>query len=288
MELNGTTRRRGGLFLFSMSMREVTPVAAAREDLDSGNWPVRCRSAKVKACYSVRRPKGWNSYLILLLTLLYFSYQQNATYNLLQLDIVAKQDPWVTGFLNAILFQFFPKLLYPVAGWLSDARLGRKKVIQTGVFITWVAAVGWLGFSVVRNFVASNSDAALMVAAAIFYIFTAVGTACFQVNIIPFGIEQMEDCSSEEIGSFIHWYYWTRNVNFGLFIQFAISGLGSYCNADKTTSQEYNLVISFIQILFLTAAFLLFLFSKNLSNDPLIYSPINKIRVITSYICVLL
>ena len=204
-----------------------------------------------------------------------------------------KTNPWLTSILIAVFTDFLPRLLYPFLGWLADAKFGRYRVMQRSLWIMWVAAVLLLAVSTVQYSLTTvydiSGDISLWVVflpvLVIIYIVGAIGTAGFQVNLIPFGIDQLEDGSAEEISSFLHWYYWTRNVNFGVMIQFIISSSYSYCNSSKDDQDAYDLVTSLFQITFLTIAVCLdHLFSKNLNKDLKIHNPIQKVKEISTFI----
>ncbi len=254
------------------------------------------RKGTRKKC-NFRLPKGSGSLFILVLNLLVFSYQQGAGYNLVTLITDTKagknMDPWFSAFLSAIVIDCLPKLFYPIAGWLADAKYGRYKVIRGGLLTMWVAAVLLLTTSIVKFMVSdlpSTDDNIVTIltipAVVAIYFISAVGTACFHVNIIPFGIDQMEDGSSEQISSFLYWYYWTRNMNFGIIVQFAISSTPYYCNASYHGKDAYDLVISLLQVTFLACAFCLDrLWCKDLNVDPKIHYPIKKVFDISKYIC---
>ena len=253
----------------------------------------RVRPKTTRIWYRFRRPKGSGIFFVLLLNLLVFSYQQDALLNLVNsADILTDSKySWLSGFLGAILAECLPKLLYPFAGWLADAKLGRYKLIRYGLWIMWVAAVLLLSLSIL-NYIFSpdisdpNTKAlyGTLPLAILIYVMGAVGTACFHVNIIPFGIDQMEGSSSEEISSFIHWYYLTRNINFGIIVQFAVSAPSYYCNLNGNTS-KYDLSISLFQTMFLTGAVCLdLLFSVNLSKDPKIHNPVKKVKAVSKFI----
>ena len=173
-----------------------------------------------------------------------------------------------------------------MVGWLADAKYGRYRVIRSGLWIMWLAAILLLGLSIVNYVIGSDTSSmygTFAVAIAIYFVGT-VGTACFHTNIIPFGIDQMEGCSSEEISSFIHWFYFTRNVNFGMVVEFIITAPRYYCDLNGETS-KYDLIISLIQTAFLTAAVCMdFLFSGNLNKDPKIHNPVKKVKAVTKFV----
>ncbi len=235
-----------------------------------------------RAKWHFRGPKGSRSLLILLVTCLSFSYQHNGLYKLVELaqPSLGKLDQWKSMVIIAIILEATPKLLFPLAGWLADAKLGRHKVLSAGLFMTWMSAVILLLVSVLHDSLECFKGYIIQVLIAIIYIISAFGTAFFHANLVPFGIDQMEDCSSDEISSFVHWYYFARNVNLGLILQLTLAGIPSNSGVYK-----YEHWVSLIQVFCLTIGVcLLFIFSKDLKTDPLIYNPIRVIRVITQYI----
>jgi len=252
----------------------------------------------IRKYYKFRRPKGSGIYFILFLNILVFSYQQNALLNLAEVveTLLLFQDqckgscelryPWLPSFLRALLSECLPKFLYPLAGWLADAKYGRYKIIRNGLWIMWIAAIFLLGLSIVNYVIGSNTTAmyGTLAMAIIIYFLGAVGTACFHVNIIPFGIDQMEGCSSEEISSFIHWFYFTRNVNFGMVVEFIVTAPRYYCDLNGETT-KYDLIVSLVQTAFLTGAVCMdFLFSGNLNKDPKIHDPFKKVKAVTKFV----
>ena len=52
-----------------------------------------------------------------------------------------------------------------------------------------------------------------------------IGSAMFEANAIQFGMDQMLEASSNQLSSFIHWYFWGANVG-PLFVYYVIVSLG--------------------------------------------------------------
>ena len=38
------------------------------------------------------------------------------------------------------------------------------------------------------------------------------GLGLFEANVIQFGMDQLLEASSDQLGTFIHWYYWSLNL----------------------------------------------------------------------------
>ena len=253
--------------------------------------------------YNFRRLKGTSVLYVLLLNLLLFSYHQSALGNLANLVAGNEQNsslvsqPWHLTVIIAVLSDVFPKLLYPFAGWLADAKLGRYKVMRYSMWMMWIGSVLLILTSILCyvllsvDYVKDNDITTYATPVfVVVYIVNALGIAGYHVNLIPFGIEQMEGPSGEQIASFIHWYYWTRNFNFGVIVQLGIRMMApSYCDNGQNTrdesQQRHDLIIFIIQMFFLSAAVSLdFLFSSKLFKDAKIHNPVKKVRKISSFI----
>ena len=253
--------------------------------------------------YNLRRVKHGGALFVLLWNLLVFSYHQSALGNLVGLVMQYKKnapgrdpEPWDTALASALLSDFVPKLLYPLAGWLADAKLGRYKVMRYSLWVIWVGSILLILTCILRYSLrlvhSVDNNKIVYYTLPIFcvvYLVNAVGIAGYHVNVIPFGIDQMEGASGEEITSFLHWYYWTRNFNFGVFIQVGIQFLYGYCSEDYRDYQErhqrYELYSLLMQMVFLTAALSLdFLFSSKLHKDVKIHNPVRRVRQISAFI----
>ena len=229
-----------------------------------------------------RSPKGVKAFLILFIAFLFFSYQQNGLYDLVKFasPTLNKLENWQRIAVVALINEACPKLLYPLAGWLADAKFGRYRVLCAGICMTWVASIVILLLSVLQKSL-RWTPTAIQPLVAVVYSFSAAGTALFHANLIPFGIDQMEDCSSEQMSSFVHWYYWARNINFGVIIQTVVASF----SCDRGQVHDYDRLVTLAEVSLLTLAVsILFVYSKDWITDSVIYNPIKVVRVVTAYI----
>ena len=97
-------------------------------------------------------------------------------------------------------------VLYLFAGWLADVYFGRYKVMKVSIWAMWLGSVG--GTLLLEFYSLSSVDALKYISVVVAYIGTAIGSSGFIVNAVPFGTDQMLGASSEEISSFIHWFFW--------------------------------------------------------------------------------
>ena len=126
-----------------------------------------------------------------------------------------------------------------ISGWLADTKVGRSKVVQTGLFLTWLGTVLVTVGSVLTNSstVHTTSNPANGIIQAVYFV--ALCTACggaaiFFTNVVQFALEQMPDASSDAMTAFIAWFVTVTFLGFGSFA--TMRGLlSSYCNMQKRT-----------------------------------------------------
>ena len=105
---------------------------------------------------------------------------------------------------NAMLVAMF--LLYPVFGMVADVRFGRFNVMTIGTWITWVGAVSVSLYYATINFIRSTFLVTLL------YLVQQTGAGICQANALQFGIDQLQDASSEQLSSYVYWYVWSREI----------------------------------------------------------------------------
>lgn len=266
--------------------------------------------AKPRRRYQIRQLKSRGALQVLLWDLLVFSYQNTAFYNILRFFDL--NEPWKVTIAVIFLQEVLPKLFYPVAGWIADAKVGRYKVMRASLLLMWVGSLLLLLLSLIKYAVLYSSDsrdyddtlnrrytimfAVTLPFAILVYVLNAVGNAGFHANVIPFGLDQMEDGSAEQHSAFIHWYYWTRNVSFGTLVNLLIHTNSDYCKSSfgfgqKSSFQREPLLRLDLGLLvcecaFLTAAICIdFIFSaKYLNKDPKTHYPLRRIWKISKFI----
>ena len=90
-----------------------------------------------------------------------------------------------------------------ISGWLADIRLGRSKVVQTGLVLTWVGML----LKITGHTLTELYDSPYITILSFTGVcITNIGTAAFLTNALQFGLEQMPDASSDAITAFISWY----------------------------------------------------------------------------------
>ena len=95
-----------------------------------------------------------------------------------------------------------------ISGWLADTKVGRSRVVQAGLFLTWLGVVLTTVGSILSSSVHTASDTinGIIVALQFLALYTAYGgMAVFFTNVVQFGLEQMPDASSDAMTAFISW-----------------------------------------------------------------------------------
>ena len=137
----------------------------------------------------------------------------------------------------------FTHMAFPVAGWLADAKYGRRKVINMSVWLMWwgllIMVVSLLlivvpsSFFPIHNQHQCNGSLAAKIVLPlsttslwISFILIGIGAGGYLPNILPFIIDQLPEASSSLLSSYVRWYSWALCVGhfFGLFPLFLRNG----------------------------------------------------------------
>ena len=133
-------------------------------------------------------------------------------------------------------------LLYPLLGWLSDVYFTRYKVIRLAFIIMTLAAFGSfiVTLSVVLDMNIVHHEPGtiiVMVLITVGFLSVLLSLGLFEANAIQFGMDQLLESSSNQLSSFVHWYYWSSYV--GHFVMLITSAgillLNSSYTGTKTT-----------------------------------------------------
>ena len=249
----------------------------------------RSDRSQTSSCACRYRWVNRGALLVLLWNLLVFSYQYKALDSILKLIPSYREwEPWEKVSATTAMQISLPFLLYPLAGWLADVKLGRYRVMKGSIWVMWLGSIILLIDSLLQyyfSYTHHNTTAlqflSLPVGIAV-YALNAIGLAGFQANIIPFGIDQMEGGPAEQYSSFVHWYYWSRNFSLGLVLTIALHSSVS-CplsveNANSELIDRINLIIIVSEVGFLSLSLLLdFFFSSILIKEPKTQNPLQAV-----------
>ena len=112
--------------------------------------------------------------------------------------------------VSSVLQNIFAQLLYPIAGFISDVWLGKYRAIHGSLWCLWIGySLLALSFSFDGGQPSHSFNRYLL---PVCFVIISIGAAGFQANMIPFGANQIIYTASEQLSSYFHWYYWTRNI----------------------------------------------------------------------------
>ena len=106
-------------------------------------------------------------------------------------------------------------LLYPVCGWIAEVCFSNFKMIKWSFFILLASLVTGVSLGIVSVIQPSYPTTTYIsgdVIEATLTLITTAGLGMFESNAIQFGMDQLLEASSEQLSSFIHWYFWYANI----------------------------------------------------------------------------
>ena len=115
-----------------------------------------------------------------------------------------------------------PLLLCLPMGFIADRYFGRAKVLYYSwilLFVIHCAIAFYLSIVYMHNLTVKEHLQYVSVLITSL-LGNSIGLAGVRVNLIPFGVDQMGAASSDQLSSYFHWYYWSRNA--GIFIAYSI------------------------------------------------------------------
>ena len=125
------------------------------------------------------------------------------------------------------LFVATSHLLYPLCGWIAEVYLSNFKLMRWSFISVLISSLAllvaclWLILSpkfIPRIYIYAAPFCVVMIITGL------IGSAMFEANAIQFGMDQMLEASSNQLSSFIHWYFWCANVC-PLFVYYVVVSL---------------------------------------------------------------
>ena len=110
----------------------------------------------------------------------------------------------------------FLYLLFPIMGWIADVHIPRYKMIKLSLILNLLAGVLalLLIIDIQLEYFPSISFYDFLKTIGISTVIIYVASlGIYKANVIQFGLQQLQDASSEILSSFIHWYYWSMNLS---------------------------------------------------------------------------
>ena len=162
---------------------------------------------------SIQRMIQWNGSKLMLLTCALAHFFIITTNAWLQHTLV--------GYIKLCwnVSQGITYLLYPLFGWIADTRVTHYKMIRLSFVLILLSSILMFANAIFKilnpNFIIEQAVSLQVINIISLVIILTVGIAGFgmyEANAIQFGMNQMLEASSEQLSSFIHWYYWSLHL----------------------------------------------------------------------------
>ena len=160
-------------------------------------------------------------------------------------------------------------LTIPLLGWLADVRIGRHNLIRWSIWIMWIGFMLATVSSVIASFVTTDINILTTVLLTV----AAAGFGGHQANVIQYGLDQLQDASTDEITAFISWYVWT-SISASVIIHYT-----SIC-----VFKQYSILPKLAVCICLTIALIMTFYTKHtLISEPVTQNPFKLIYNVLKY-----
>ena len=190
-------------------------------------------------------------------------------------------------------------ITYPLIGLLADIKLTRYQMICLSCWALFVshAIVSIICILVSTDTIVFYRNISIGVALVLILALAIVSKGMFESTVIQFGTDQMIEASSNQLSTFIHWYYWSLyigNVCIDI-IAAGILGYLSYCHVSIEQHYQYyrRAVYKWLFLLLaipqccLCCITLLLLYLKKFKNylniEPVGVNPVKQIIDVLKY-----
>ena len=198
-----------------------------------------------------RYPKGKASLLVFIVNVIAsYAFGTAEIINILQTKHHTFQ------FMYAVFQPSITRLVYPISGFIADVYIGRYRMIRAALCVLFIGYFIVVVSFLVKGQLPKTHGVAFDIVHVIAFILISAGSGAFESSVIPFGVDQLEGASSEEISSYFHYYYFARNLGIGLGL--LVYGLVSFIISHSDDSNSvYNVFQPFVAIGVLTFGVLL-------------------------------
>ena len=207
----------------------------------------------------------------------------------------------IRGKVAAIFIQGLVFISYPVIGLLADTKLTRYRMICLSCWTLFIGhvlgIVDWIA-GIFSEFSSHDYKAYIFYTSTAFaLVLVIVGKGMFESTVIQFGTDQMIEASSDQLSTFIHWYYWSLHIGDAC-INFVVFGIAEYFSqcyfniVNSHSTAQYALICLSICLLMLQCTFcfitLLLLYLKKFKNylniEPVGANPVKQIIDVLKYV----
>ena len=187
---------------------------------------------------------------------------------------------WISKTYPSLIY-----ILFPVWGWIADVYISRYRTILYSIILTLIAML--IGVIVITIDIALNGtgsrDSLYLYGTVIVFTLATTGIGMFEANATQFGIDQMNGASSEELSTYIQWYFWALYV-FRVPLNYMIISSLSFCTSYLCSVEYLQFFVLILSTISLSAnAFFIILIKSRLTTYPARYSPVSLLFRVLKY-----
>ena len=259
-----------------------SPLSPSDPGIQDSNRSLDLAKARARKRKFVLR--GFGSRKLLIIIALTFIVTSSIHFPRITLEYISGEHAisiWVAQFNNVIYYTAFA-ISCPVASLLAEVVVGRYKLVSWTLRALWTV-------SLTGSVIAILFECCLSTASSVFYMVThylvAIPNAAlwgaFTAIVIPLGIDQIADGSSNNISSFIVWFLWVMFSAYGVT---DILAPVFYKCLYFLKEDETIVVMSLVPVIFLSVGLVIdFTFGHKLTKEPVSVNPVSLIYKVLKY-----
>ena len=103
-------------------------------------------------------------------------------------------------------------LLYPVCGLIADVYVSNYRIIRVSFAVLLLSSLVILVTDVLYSVEFNGQYYCGIISVTVAFLLGKIGFGMYESNAIQFGMDQMIEASSEQLSSYIHWYFWCSHI----------------------------------------------------------------------------
>ena len=133
-------------------------------------------------------------------------------------------------------------MLYPFLGWLTDVYITRYRSVLLSFVIMMVGTFPMITAGIL--YITTQHSYSFYIAA-LSIVISLFALGLFESTAIQFGMDQMLEASSEQLSTFVHWYFWSTYCG-KLFIEYTVVGVLTYYSLCAGSLDNHNNVHEYL------------------------------------------
>ena len=137
-------------------------------------------------------------------------------------------------------------LLYPLLGWMADVRFTRYKFVLFSFIASIIGSI--LAITASALVITFPQERLLLYyPAGLLVIIFLIAIGLFESTAIQLGMDQMLEAASDNLSTFIHWYYWCSSIG-SIIIIYVSDGALIYYHQSTIDTKQVNDTAQFVLI----------------------------------------